>query len=98
MTDLLKPEHFRSLTQPLVVLLDAGEAQTTVALTVESLDEHPSHKLRELPFSMILCGPSEPLLSQATYPVEHPSLGTIELFLVPIGRDPKNARYEAVFN
>ena len=98
MIDLLKPDHFRGLSEPLVVLLDSGEAQTTISMTVESVDLMPSHLFREEPFSLILCGPRNPLLDQATYLVRHPTLGTIELFLVPIGRIDAGTRYQAVFN
>ena len=51
------------------------------------------------PFSLTFRGPAEPVLPQAIYPVEHPKLGKLEIFLVPIGPDPKEKgmRYEAVF-
>jgi len=29
--------------------------------------------------------------------MEHPGIGTFELFLVPIGPDEKGLRYEAIF-
>lgn len=51
------------------------------------------------PFSLTFRGPAEPVLPQAIYQVEHPKLGKLEIFLVPIGPDPKEKgmRYEAVF-
>jgi hypothetical protein len=38
-----------------------------------------------------------PFLPQATYPVGHPELGTLEIFVVPLG--PKNGgnQYEVIF-
>lgn len=48
-------------------------------------------------FSIVFRGPVEPLLPQATYPIEHEELGAFDLFLVPIGRDDAGVRYEAVF-
>ena len=45
------------------------------------------------PFSLVFQGGPSPPLEQAIYRVEHDGLGTIEIFLVPIGPD----RYEAVF-
>lgn len=52
------------------------------------------------PFSLIFLGPAEPILQQAIYPLEHESLGTISLFLVPVGPDPTRShiQYEAVFS
>ncbi len=48
-------------------------------------------------FRLEFSGPSEPLLEQRTYRMQHAGLGTIEIFIVPIGRDDKRATYEAVF-
>lgn len=49
------------------------------------------------PFSIEFVGPSEPLLAQGTYPFSERSLGAFELFIVPIARDERGVRYEAVF-
>ena len=49
------------------------------------------------PFSLIYRGPLSPILPQKIYPVEHPELGTLELFLVPVGPEQGGMRYEAVF-
>ena len=35
---------------------------------------------------------------QATYALEHPTLGTLEMFLVPAGTDAVGMRYDAVFS
>ena len=49
------------------------------------------------PFSVLFRGPAEPILRQAIYHLEHPELGTLGLFLVPVGPDEHGMRYEAVF-
>jgi hypothetical protein len=50
------------------------------------------------PFSLEFTGP-QPALDQRIHTLDHPSLGSIQLFLVPIGVDPDGrVRYEAVFN
>jgi hypothetical protein len=49
------------------------------------------------PFSLVFRGPLQPLLAQRIYRVEHDSMGTFELFLVPIGPDGVGMCYEAVF-
>ena len=49
------------------------------------------------PFSLVFTGPLQPVLAQATIPLEHPSLGSIHIFLVPIGPHDGLMRYEAVF-
>jgi hypothetical protein len=57
------------------------------------------------PFSVLFYGPLQPVLPQGSYRVEHEQLGTLELFIVPVGPDesrvpgqaPTAMRYEAVF-
>jgi hypothetical protein len=45
------------------------------------------------PFSVVFRGPGEPLLAQRIHRIEHPALGALDLFLVPVGP----GRYEAIF-
>lgn len=52
---------------------------------------------RRRAFSLLFRGPREPLLSQRMYPLRHPRMGRMEVFLVPLGPDEKGMRYEAVF-
>lgn len=49
------------------------------------------------PFSLVFTSPLQPVLAQATIPLEHSGLGTIQLFLVPIGPAEGSMRYEAAF-
>ncbi len=49
-------------------------------------------------FSALFLGPADPALPQQTYSVSHAALGTLLLFIVPIGRDAQSIRYEVVFN
>ena len=50
------------------------------------------------PFSLVFRGPRAPVAIQRIYPLDHRTLGSIELFLVPIGPDEHGMNYEAVFN
>ena len=45
------------------------------------------------PFSLVFQGGPTPPLPQRIHRVEHPDLGALDVFLVPVGAD----RYEAVF-
>lgn len=47
-------------------------------------------------FSLLFRDAAEPPLPEGTYPVEHPQLGTVALFLSPVGAT--RGRYEAVVN
>ncbi|HKU42044.1 MAG TPA: hypothetical protein VJR89_27990 [Polyangiales bacterium] len=50
------------------------------------------------PFSLIFRGPREHWFTQGTYPVQHAKLGTLPLFLVPVGPDEWGKMlYQAIF-
>lgn len=53
---------------------------------------------RQEQFSLLFTGPLDLFLPQGIYRLEHDQLGTIDLFLVPIGKDGDGYQYEAVFN
>ena len=48
-------------------------------------------------FSLNFRGPLTPPLVQRTYVLKNATLGTLEVFLVPIKRDATGMTYEAVF-
>lgn len=48
-------------------------------------------------FSLVLRGPSNKAPEQGVYRIVHQELGTLDLFLVPIGPDDQGMKYEAVF-
>ena len=50
------------------------------------------------PFSLTFLGPGDPVLPQRIYRLEHAELGSLEIFLVPVGRDARGTRYEAAFS
>jgi hypothetical protein len=52
---------------------------------------------RREPFTLLFRGPRTPYALQGIHRLEHDQLGTLELFLVPIGPDDAGMRYEAVF-
>lgn len=51
------------------------------------------------PFSLIFLGPvSQQYLLQATYRMEHAQMGTLDLFIVPLGPQQGRMRYQAIFS
>jgi hypothetical protein len=53
---------------------------------------------RQTQFSCIFLAPHPAPVYQSIFRVEHEHLGTIELFLVPVGMDQQGVKLEAVFN
>jgi hypothetical protein len=75
-----------------------GEEGATVdLLLVEAKHKDAGSHAPRPPFSLLFHGPADPLLSQATYRFEHPELGVMEIFIVPLGRDEHGSVYEAFF-
>jgi len=48
-------------------------------------------------FSLIFAAKGGPRLPQAIYSLTHPAIGTLDIFLVPIGPVAGGSGYEAVF-
>jgi hypothetical protein len=90
--------RFRLSGGPSAVSLD------TVLAEVTEHGEVRSGPFRA-PFSVVFRGPLQPVAPQGIYRVEHEKLGTLDLFVVPVGPDepaepgqaPRVMRYEAVF-
>jgi len=64
---------------------------------VKRHEPHPG--ARAEPFSVYFLGPRNPVLPQRIYKLEHDRMETMEIFLVPVGPDPRQGGmiYEAVF-
>ena len=52
---------------------------------------------RRVPFSVVFLGPAEPVLPQRIYRFDNDTLGSFEIFIVPLGPADDRMRYEAVF-
>lgn len=77
--------------------LDHDEAGKLNLELTEATDKTPEGVAGEQ-FSLIFKGPPEPYLAQQTYALKHPTLGQIDLFLVPVGKQEDGFLYEAYFN
>ena len=78
--------------------LDSGDQGLLPFSLIETLALTPHPSAVRAPFSLVFEGPAQPLLPQATYELAHPTLGPLNIFLVPVARSPAGIRYEAVFN
>jgi hypothetical protein len=73
-----------------------GGATVELVLAEAAAEDSGEHAPRP-PFSLLFEGPAEPLLPQGTYRFEHGSLGVLEIFIVPLGRDGHGSAYQAVY-
>jgi hypothetical protein len=88
-----------AMFEPLVgetFALDAGADEPLVLVLAAAAPAGEQPRGRA-PFSLLFHGPPQPLLAQATYRLEHTALGTLEIFIVPLGQDAQATRYEAIF-
>jgi hypothetical protein len=49
-------------------------------------------------FALYFLGPGDFYLPQRVYTLEHEALGTLEIFIVPVGARDKRYEYEAIFS
>jgi hypothetical protein len=76
-----------------------GASLPAELIQVDVLGTDPPASVRRAPFSLIFRASEPKVLPQRIYRIEHPALGRLEIFLVPLGADPPGSgmRYEAVF-
>ena len=77
--------------------LSSQSSTTILDLKLTEVQEGRSNKQFEQ-FSILFTGPQEPILSQSMYRLEHPTMGSFDLFLVPLRSDEGGTVYEAVFS
>ena len=100
MPDLLQSTDFQSqLNQVFSIRLDP-EGATTIDLQLVSVKElgATTGTGSRAPFSLHFLGPvSQQYLQQHTYTMVNETLGTLEIFIVPLGAEAGRMRYEAIF-
>ena len=71
--------------------------RSPVTLQLYEVEEGHSTPTQEQ-FSLLFRGPKDCHLGQGTFELEHDSMGTFPLFLVPIGPDLEGMCYQAIFS
>jgi hypothetical protein len=84
-------------TPHLEATFDLQTAGGLVSLKLAKVDPAGDSGRKGGAFSLIFVAPKGPWLPQAVYPVQHPTLGTLEIFLVPVGAAPGGNGYQAIF-
>jgi len=84
-----------------VLRQDSGPALELELMQVTALGAkgpRPAHLAVRAPFSLLFRAPKEAASTQCIYHLEHETLGGLDIFLVPIGRDEAGLKFEAIFN
>ena len=99
MLDQLRSEDFAPyLNQTFRVQLEGLQSLELELVQVAPAGQLARPGLRE-PLSLLFLGPvSSQYLVQHIYRLEHDGLGTLDIFLVPLGPEGGRMRYEAIFN
>jgi uncharacterized protein DUF6916 len=71
------------------------EAVTEIPVSGWRPDDTAEHRN---PFTLLFLGPPGFILQQAIYQFEHETIGTFDLFIVPVGQSAQGISYEAVFS
>jgi hypothetical protein len=94
--DLTCENFGHCLNQVFRLSYDSGTLEVKL-IECRKLDSHGRSQARREPFSLMFLGPKQPILPQRMYSFDFGQLGTLEIFIVPIGADELGVRYQAVF-
>jgi hypothetical protein len=76
-------------------VVEAGDSP--LALVLDRIEDGPRAPGFEQ-YALYFLGPGDPLLEQRTLRLDHEVMGTMEIFVVPIGRVGERIEYQACFN
>jgi hypothetical protein len=89
----LKPEHFEGLIGTELPIVDSD-----FRFTIKHVERLKSPSPRSEPFTLNLTAPVNSRGGQGIYHLQHPQLGVLEIFLVPLAPVDGQPLFEAVFN
>ena len=96
MLDRLRKEDFEALIGQKIHVA-AGNASAELEVAEASALKSPSPR-ETPPFRLILRSREGWRAPQGIFRIEHPTLGTLEMFAVPVGPDSLGLCYEILFN
>ena len=89
--------HIDDFTPHQDSVFELRAADSVVSLKLAKVDPAGNSGRQGGAFSLLFAGPKGAALPQAIYPVQHPVLGTMEIFLVSIGPLGDSNGYQAIF-
>ena len=95
---MLRFEDFENTVGHTFTIVEDECVAMTLTLTEAELLHARVPPVGRAPFSLIFVAKAERVLPQRLYRIEHDGLGTMAIFLVPVGRDASGIQYQALFN
>jgi hypothetical protein len=95
---LTEAEFSKHLNTTFRLQTDGEEALDLKLTEVKAYLPSPHEQQGMERFSAFFQGPVDRQLPQNTYTLNHESMGTFDIFLVPIDQNQQGITYEAVFN
>jgi hypothetical protein len=95
--ETLTYDQMKALVGSTFHIVDSEKTADLQLVTAAKVMESEAAKLKRNAFSLFFLGPHEPFFEQRIYPLDHETLGRMELFIVPVGHDQHGILYEAVF-
>jgi Domain of unknown function (DUF6916) len=98
MLDKLSHDDFLKCLHERFEIRHGGETIKLQLIECRTLPSSQKKDSERKPFGVIFRGPRAPVLAQRIYRLEGTSIGTLEIFIVPVGPDAEGMRYEAIFS
>ena len=95
--ELLTLDHFSVCVNEAFVTQLEGMSLEFVLVEARALETRGANPVRA-PFSLLFRNAAAVLFPQKIYPMHHPRLGEVGIFLVPIAYEKAGFLYQAVFN
>ena len=95
---LTSADFLAHLNEPFTLSLPDGSQFGLTLVKVTKLGDGEEETGRRGPFSLIFRGPLDMRLPQQIYTIIHPKMGSLQIFIVPVGPDQSGQCYEAIFN
>ena len=76
----------------------AGETMERLTLVEATPSGAPHAAGAREPFALLFKGATQTILPQGIWRMRHATIGELDIFLVPVGRDAHGVTYQAVFS
>jgi len=93
----LTADDFDPLVESSFTLHDGSGVELPLTLASVRRANSNAARVNRAPFVLLFNSPPGRVLPQRIYAISHAKMGTLEIFIVPVGADADHVEYEAVF-